>query len=89
AEVGAADVCRAFEVFQSMQRDAAAWQLGSASPLSDHQGHRIATGDMLSLIDLAVEMPSAAAATAGALLRRSSVGTPLVPNIFQRVPEEQ
>jgi len=89
AEVGAADVCRAFEVFQTMQRDAASWQLGSASPLSDHQGHRIATGDMLSLIDLAVEMPSAAAATAGALLRRSSVGTPLVPNIFQRVPEEQ
>ncbi|CAE7595099.1 unnamed protein product [Symbiodinium sp. CCMP2456] len=89
AEVGAADVCRAFEVFQTMQRDAASWQLGSASPLSDHQGHGIATGDMLSLIDLAVEVPSAAAATAGALLRRSSVGTPLVPNIFQRVPEEQ
>eukprot|EP00931_Biecheleriopsis_adriatica_P022618 TRINITY_DN14483_c0_g1_i1.p1 TRINITY_DN14483_c0_g1~~TRINITY_DN14483_c0_g1_i1.p1 ORF type:complete len:833 (-),score=197.72 TRINITY_DN14483_c0_g1_i1:43-2508(-) len=90
ALVGASDLCSAFEVFSNMQHDAEMRQLGSMPPPPDPAGgHRaVGTGDVLSCIDLEVEGPSAKSAAA-ALLRRSSIGTRLVPNLFTRIPEDQ
>ncbi|CAJ1439739.1 unnamed protein product [Effrenium voratum] len=82
------ELYHAFEVYQKMQKDAQHRQLGSVLA-SDPTGHRISTGDAVALVDLAVEVPSAAEANAAALLRRCCVGTALVPNLFQRIPDDQ
>lgn len=89
---GASDICRAFTVFREMQHDAELKQLGSNLAAPDLAGgHRAGpgTGDLLTCVDLAVQAPSPAAASTAALLRRFAVGTPLVPNLFQRIPEDQ
>ncbi|CAE8627909.1 unnamed protein product [Polarella glacialis] len=89
ALVGACDICRAFEVFSDMQHDAEMKQLGSNLPAPDLSGgHRVdGTGDILACIDINAMAASATAVASASLLRRSSVGTRLVQNLFQRIPE--
>lgn len=83
------EICHTLEVFRQMQTDAKQRQLGSALQAPDTSGHRISTGDAVSLIDLSMDAPEAVVAHAGVLLRQSSIGSVLVPNLFQRIPEEQ
>eukprot|EP00441_Pelagodinium_beii_P038421 CAMPEP_0197629550 /NCGR_PEP_ID=MMETSP1338-20131121/7350_1 /TAXON_ID=43686 ORGANISM="Pelagodinium beii, Strain RCC1491" /NCGR_SAMPLE_ID=MMETSP1338 /ASSEMBLY_ACC=CAM_ASM_000754 /LENGTH=836 /DNA_ID=CAMNT_0043200607 /DNA_START=40 /DNA_END=2550 /DNA_ORIENTATION=- len=84
---GAGEICRALEVFGDMQNDAEMKQLGSNPPAAaDMSGPaRAGLGDALAVIDLA----QPAAASTAALLRRSAVGTKLVPNLFERIPDDQ
>lgn len=89
AMAGHAELCHVLEVFKQMQADALARQLGSALQAPDPSGQRISTGDVLSLIDLNESAPPHAAAHAFALLRQSCIGSPMVSNLFQRIPEEQ
>lgn len=91
AMTGAADVCEAFKVFGEMQTDAEQRQLGSSKAPADlSSSHRSAnTGELLAFVDLAAETRSAAGQAASTLLRFSTGGSRLVPNIFKRVPEDQ
>lgn len=85
AMAGHGELCHALEVFKQMQADALSRQLGSALQAPDPSGHRISTGDALSLIELGQGM----SAHAAVLLRHSCIGSQLVPNLFQRIPDEQ
>lgn len=84
AIAGHGELCHALEVFKQMQADALSRQLGSALQAPDPSGHRISTGDALSLIEL-----GHGSAHAAVLLRHSCIGSQMVPNLFQRIPDEQ
>lgn len=89
ALAGASDICRAFEVFRDMQAEAEKRQLGSMPDLAAAGGSRGRTGRAVAVLDLS-EPPGAAGAAGGAteLLRRAAAGTQLVPDIFERIPED-